>query len=118
WVFAGEVVVVIAILLFAKRVVDAPAEGRTRIDYVGVALSAVGLGAIVFGVLRSSEWGWVIPKPSAPQWLGISPTAWLIVGGLGLVYGFLQWEQRLEARGIEPLLRPDILEVRQLKAGL
>jgi EmrB/QacA subfamily drug resistance transporter len=118
WVFAGEVIVVVAILLFAKRVVDAPAEGRTRIDYVGVALSAVGLGAIVFGVLRSSEWGWVRPKPNAPTWLGISPTAWLIIGGLALLWGFLQWERRLEARGVEPLLRPDILQVRQLTGGL
>jgi EmrB/QacA subfamily drug resistance transporter len=118
WVFAGEVIVVIAILLFAKRVVDAPAEARTRIDYVGVVLSAAGLGAIVFGVLRSSEWGWVSPKPNAPTWLGISPTAWLVVGGLALLYGFLQWEQRMERHGAEPLLRTDILEVRQLQGGL
>jgi MFS family permease len=118
WVFAGEVLVVLVILVLARRVADAPPEGRTRIDLVGVLLSAVGLGAIVFGVLRSSEWGWVNPKPDAPTWLGISPTTWLIVGGLALLYGFLQWEQRLERRGAEPLLRPDILKVRQLQAGL
>jgi MFS family permease len=118
WVFAGEVLVVLVILVLARRMADAPPEGRTRIDLVGVLLSAVGLGAIVFGVLRSSEWGWVNPKPDAPTWLGISPTTWLIVGGLALLYGFLQWEQRLERRGAEPLLRPDILKVRQLQAGL
>ena len=29
-----------------------------------------GLGALVFGVLRSSEWGWIQPKPGGPSWAG------------------------------------------------
>ncbi|HSD78639.1 MAG TPA: MFS transporter [Solirubrobacteraceae bacterium] len=118
WVFAGEVVVVLAILVLARRIADVPPERRPRIDLVGVALSAAGLGALVFGVLRSSEWGWVSPKPGAPSWLDVSPTAWLILGGLGLLYAFLRWERRMEARGGEPLLRPAILRVRQLTGGL
>jgi len=118
WVFAGEVLLVIVILFLARRFVDAPAEGRTRIDWLGVALSAGGLGAIVYGVLRSSEWGWVQPKPGATDWLGLSPTAWLIIGGLALLDAFLMWERRMEARGKEPLLRSDVLKVSQLMAGL
>jgi MFS family permease len=118
WVFAGEVLVVLVILALARRVADAPPEAKTKIDLVGVVLSAAGLGAIVFGVLRSSEWGWVIPKADAPSWFGISPTAWLIIGGLLLLYAFSAWERRLESQGKEPLLRPDILQVHQLKDGL
>src|SRR6478672_13037672 len=62
WVFAGEVVIVLAILLLARRMADSPAGEQPRLDLVGAVLSAVGLGLAVYGVLRSSEWGWVQPK--------------------------------------------------------
>jgi MFS family permease len=53
WVFAGEVVIVIVILVLARRIADAPAEERQKLDLVGAGLSALGLGPFVFGVLRS-----------------------------------------------------------------
>jgi MFS family permease len=75
WVFAGEVVLVLGILALARRVQDAPpAEGQVRLDVVGAVLIAVGLGLAVFGVLRSAEWGWVLPTPGGPSLLGVSPT--------------------------------------------
>jgi EmrB/QacA subfamily drug resistance transporter len=118
WVFAGEVLVVLAILVLARRVQDAPPESRPKLDLVGTVLSAAGLGLAVFGVLRSSEWGWVQPKPDGPELLGVSPTVWLIIGGLFVVWLFLEWERRLEARGAEPLVRPELLGNRQLAGGL
>ena len=48
---------------------------------MGTVLSALGLGLIVFGVLRSGTWGFVQPKPDAPEWLGLSPVIWLILAG-------------------------------------
>src|SRR3954454_16391656 len=53
WVFAGEVVVVLIILLLTRRIADAPSETRPKLDIVGTILSAAGLGLLVFGVLRS-----------------------------------------------------------------
>jgi MFS family permease len=53
WVFAGEVVIVIVILVLARRIADAPAEERQKLDLVGAGLSALRLGPFVFGVLRS-----------------------------------------------------------------
>src|SRR5207342_1771162 len=53
WVFAGEVLLILVILLLARRVNDRPAEEGVRLDLVGTALSAAGLGLIVFGILRS-----------------------------------------------------------------
>src|SRR5438093_2277195 len=35
WVFAGEVVIVLAILLLARRIEDAPSETRPHLDLVG-----------------------------------------------------------------------------------
>jgi MFS family permease len=118
WVFAGEVLVVLGILVLARSVQDAPPESRPKLDLVGTVLSAAGLGLAVFGVLRSSEWGWVQPKPDGPDVLGVSPTVWLIIGGLFVVWLFLEWERRLEARGAEPLVRPELLGNRQLTGGL
>src|SRR3954454_23390696 len=77
WVFAGEVVVVAAILLLTRRIADAPVEERPKLDVVGAVLSALGLGLLVFGVLRTSEWGWIQPKPNGPSWAGLSPPLWL-----------------------------------------
>ena len=73
WVFVGEVLVVIAILALARRMADATPETRVKLDLVGTALSALGLALIVFGILRSGAWGFVQPKPGAPEWLGLSP---------------------------------------------
>ena len=117
-VFAGEVLIVLAILVLTRRIADEPPGKRPRIDLVGVVLSAAGLGLAVFGVLRSSVWGWVAPKPDAPELFGVSATLWLILGGLFLVWVFFVWESRLERRGAEPLVRPSILQNVQLDGGL
>lgn len=118
WVFAGEVVLVIAILILARRIKDAPPpERRPKLDLLGVVLSAAGLGMIVMGVLKSSEWGWFRPKTDA-EFLGMSPTLWLIILGGLVVYGFFVWEYHLEDAGKEPLVTPSILKNSHLVGGL
>src|SRR6059036_3862545 len=67
WVFAGEVLIVAVILLATRRIADAPPEQRQKLDVVGAVMSAVGLASLVFGVLRSSEWGWIQPKAGGPS---------------------------------------------------
>jgi EmrB/QacA subfamily drug resistance transporter len=118
WVFAGEVVVVLAILLLTRRIADAPSETRPQLDIVGAVLSALGLGLLVFGVLRSSEWGWFQPKPDGPSWAGMSPTVWLILAGLLVIWLFFRWQDRRQAQGREPLIRPAMLQNKQLSGGL
>jgi EmrB/QacA subfamily drug resistance transporter len=118
WVFAGEVVLVLVILLLTRRIADAPSETRPKLDLVGTVLSAAGLGMLVFGVLRSSEWGWFQPKPGEPSWAGLSPTIWLIIGGLFVIWLFSRWEAFRVDRGREPLVQPGFLRNRQLSGGL
>jgi MFS family permease len=117
-VFAGEVVIVLAILVLARRIADAPVEKRPQLDVVGAVLSALGLGLLVFGVLRSGEWGWVQPKADGPSWAGLSPTVWLVIAGLFVIWLFFQWQTRRESRGQEPLVRPAMFRNRQLTGGL
>jgi MFS family permease len=118
WVFAGEVVLVIVILFATRRIADAPAETRPKLDVVGAVLSALGLAMLVFGVLRSSEWGWIQPKPGGTSWAGLSPTVWLILGGLFVIWLFSRWEALRDRRGLETLVRPGFLRNRQLSGGL
>ncbi|WP_235534238.1 MULTISPECIES: MFS transporter [unclassified Oerskovia] len=118
YVFAGEVVIVAVILLLTRKIADAPLGPRFRLDLVGAALSAIGLGVAVFGVLRSGEWGWVQTRPGGPSWIGLSPTIWLILAGLLVVRLFFAWEHRVVAAGKEPLVRPDMLRNAQLNGGL
>jgi MFS family permease len=118
WVFVGELVIVLVLLVLARRLVDPPPGARAALDSVGSLLCAAGLGVFVFGVLRSGEWGWVQAKPGSPTWLGTSPVLWLVCGGLVLVWLFVLWETRLEERGDEPLMRPSMLRSHQLTGGL
>ncbi|MEN0134403.1 MAG: MFS transporter [Rhodococcus sp. (in: high G+C Gram-positive bacteria)] len=117
YVFAGEVVIVVLILLALRRVEDVP-PAPTRLDVVGSGLSVLGLGMVVFGVLRSSEWGWVQPKPGGPGVLGLSPVVWLVMGGLLVLYGFLRWQGYLVKSGRDPLVDPALLRNDQLTGGL
>ncbi len=118
WVFAGEVVIVLAILVLTRRIADAPVERRPRLDFAGAVLSALALGLLVFGVLRTGEWGWIHPKPEGPSWAGLSPSLWLALAGVLVLWLFFRWEGFLEGRGREPLLRPALLRNRQLSGGL
>ena len=89
-----------------------------RLDLVGTALSALGLGLIVFGILRSGAWGFVQPKPGAPQWIGLSPAIWLMLAGGVVVWLFLHWENRRLGAAQEPLVDPAILRNATLRGGL
>ena len=125
WVFAGEVVIVIAILLVHRRMKRAPRPlDPPKLDVGGTALSAVGLGLVVFGILKSSTWGWIKPigaltigghevKP-----FGFSVVPFLILAGLVLLGCFRIWEERQVRLGRQPLLNLKLLRIEPLRAGL
>ena len=119
WVFAGEVVLVIGIVILARRMNDRPANPDAGLDPVGTALSALGLGLIVFGILRGGEWGFVLPKePHETSWLGLSPVVWLVLAGGLVLRLFLTWERRRQDSGQPALVDPSLLRVPQLRSGL
>ena len=73
WVFGGEVVLVLVILILSRRIQDQVAEREPGFDGLGAALSAVALACIVLGILRASAWGFIRPVPDGPSILGLSP---------------------------------------------
>src|SRR5690349_16120675 len=114
WVFAGEVVLVCVIVVLARRMNDRPADPDAGLDLVGTALSALGLGLIVFGILRGGEWGFVLPKePDEKSWLGLSPVLWLVLAGGLVLRFFLSWERHRRDHGQPALVDPTLLRVPQ-----
>jgi EmrB/QacA subfamily drug resistance transporter len=118
WVFAGEVLIGAGIFLFSRRIADAPVTERSHLDWLGSVLWALGMGLAVFGVLRSSEWGWILPAEGAPSVFGMSLVIWLIIGGLLAIRLFMLHVRRLDAAGREPLVTPSLFANRQMTGGL
>jgi MFS family permease len=125
YVFAGETVIVAAILLLRRRLKSFPlAERRPKLDVVGVGLSAIGLGLAVFGILKSSEWGWIQPRGAFTVGgteitpFGFSAVPFFILAGLGLLGAFAMWEERRERIGRDTLLDRSLLGIVPLRAGL
>ena len=118
YVFVGEVLVVLIILVLTRRIADTPREAGTRLDLVGTVLSALGLALIVYGILRAGTWGFIQPKQGAPQWLGLSPVIWLVLCGGVVLRVFMWWELHQQTRGRAVLVNPAILRNRTLRGGL
>ncbi len=123
-VFLGEVVIVLAIELFRRRMRPAPAaEQRPHLDVAGVVLSAAGLALIVLAILQSSSWGWIQPKDAltiAGQQitpLGFSVVPFMILAGFGFLALFATWEERQERLGRDALLDLSLMRIETLRAG-
>jgi len=119
-VFAGEVVLVIAIVLATPRLVADVARERPapRLDWVGAVLSALGLGLVVFGVLQASSWGWLAPRNSPIEPFGFSLAPFVVAAGGVLLASFRAWERREEQHGRPPLVHFALLKRVVLRSGL
>jgi EmrB/QacA subfamily drug resistance transporter len=125
YVFAGEVVIVAVILVVRRRLPrSAGVERRPKLDLVGVALSALGLGLVVFGILKSSTWGLIEPRGALTIGgeeitpFGFSMVPFVILAGLGCLAAFAMWEERRERQGRDTLLDRSLLKIEHLRAGL
>ena len=125
YVFIAEVVIMAGVLFCTRYIADAPrAKNIPKIDIPSVALSAGGLVLIVFGMLQSSQWGWIEPR-AIPQIagydiapFGISLVAYMILLGVVILRRFYLRQQRLEAQHKNPLLKVSLLKIPPLRSGL
>jgi MFS family permease len=118
-VFAGEVVIVLAILMGVRWISDvAPVQARRRLDVVGAGLSVSGLILVVLGVLQSTTWGWLRPADSPITVFGFALTPFVIAAGLVLLWLLRAWERHVEKLGATPLVNWHLFEIPPLRAGL
>jgi MFS family permease len=89
--FVFQAIVVLTILVLARRIEDpVPADPTRHFDIVGAVLSALGLVAVVMGILAADN--------------NLVWTLLLILLGAAILVGFFAWVRREEGRGVEPLL--------------
>ncbi|KRB36930.1 MFS transporter [Microbacterium sp. Root180] len=124
YVFVGEVIVMVLVLIVSGRIKDTPGDRTLRIDLLSVVLSAAGMAILVLAVLQSKTWGWLVPLDPpeiggvtiAP--FGISPVAYLIVIAFLILWWFVRRQQKLEREGRVPLLKVSMLRIPALRSGL
>ncbi|MFF3065578.1 MFS transporter [Oerskovia sp. NPDC057915] len=92
--FGLEVVIIVVVLSQIRLVRDVPYTGSRQVDVVGAALSVVGMGGVVLGILVWQEGG---------EYVGLL----MLVGVVSLVL-LARWLVRRERRREVPLLDPDL----------
>jgi EmrB/QacA subfamily drug resistance transporter len=102
--FLLEAVVIAVVLLGINLVRDVPYTGPRGIDLVGAALSVVGMGGIVLGILVWQEGGEAVG-------------ATLAIGAIGMA-GLVYWLVRSKRRGITTLLDPDLFDSKLFRLGI
>ncbi|WP_448003947.1 MFS transporter [Agromyces bauzanensis] len=103
--FVFQALVIVVILILARNVVDPVAADPTRsFDLGGAVLSAIGLIALVLGILALDN----------VLWLAIA----LLVGGAAVLAWFIFRSARLERAGREPLVSPTLFRNRASNTGL
>jgi EmrB/QacA subfamily drug resistance transporter len=124
YVFFAEVIIMAFVLLFARSFKASKVESTEPIDITSAVLSAVGMAMVVFGMLQSKVWGWIMPMDTpvingqeiAP--FGISIVAYLILFGVILLKLFYSRQQKLESAKKNPLLQVSMFSIAQLRSGL
>lgn len=96
WIFFINVPVGVAGLVAAWRLVPSLPVSAHAVDWVGVALSAVGLFAVVFAVQEGEryDWGTIGGPVSVPA---------LVALGLVLLGVFVWWQSRVRPEPLVPL---------------
>jgi len=125
WGFRINIVVVIILLLSSYLIKESREHKKNlTLDWVGVILSALGLGSIVFGIVESTTYGWWHAKEvfmigSRAFDLGsLSVVPVFILIGVVLMGAFTLWELHVERRKQTPLVSPEIFENAQFTSGI
>ncbi len=124
YVFFSEVAIMALVIMFSKAIKDSVKKVNSKIDILSALLSATGLVLIVFGMLQSKTWGWIIPHNSPSlnghniNPLGISIVVYLIIAGSILLRLFYSRQKKLEDGNENPLIKVSLLKVIQLRSGL
>ena len=120
--FPVGLIAILGAIFVVKESMDSPQIHR--IDIFGMLLAAIGLGALVFGLIEGQGHGWITPTDVFTvgnfEWpltnIAITPVVFLIAV-IALTW-FVWYELRLERHGDEPLFAFSLLRYRGFRYGL
>jgi MFS family permease len=124
--FLVQVLVVGAIALLARRLVDPPLPAtRPSFDVLGAVLSAVGLFFVVYGILQTGTYGWFTAEQDFTvggsvviSQGGISPVWLFVLIGAVIIVGFFIHVRSREKAGRTPLVSVSLFRNRTSSLGL
>jgi EmrB/QacA subfamily drug resistance transporter len=102
--FLMEALIIAVVLLGIRLVKDVPYTGSRTVDWVGAALSVVGMGGIVLGILVWQEGG---------EWVGL-----LIGIGAVAMGGLVWWLRTRKQRGRATLIDPALFDSKLFRSGV
>ncbi|MGO3326651.1 DHA2 family efflux MFS transporter permease subunit [Gordonia sp. (in: high G+C Gram-positive bacteria)] len=91
WIFFVNLPVGVVGLFLAQILVPTVETHEHKFDWVGVALSAVGLTAVVFGIQEGESYDWA-------AWIWA-----LVLGGVVFLALFVIWQSRMRGEPLVPL---------------
>lgn len=96
WIFFANIPVGAIAIVMAIRLVPTLTTHPHRFDWLGVALSGVGMFLLVFGIQEGHQYDW-------GQVVGVVTVPRLIVGGLVVLTLFVLWQWRTDGEPLVPL---------------
>ena len=124
YVFASEVVIMAVVLLAVKVVRHTPPTSKAHIDVLSVMLSASAMVLMVFGMLQSKDWGWILPL-QVPEIAGVELTVFglsivpfIILIGAVFLRVFWVRQQKLREANRTPLVDVSMFSLTALRSGV
>ena len=102
--FLLEDVIIVIVLVSIRLVKDVKYTGERKVDVVGSALSVIGMGGVVLGILVWQEGG---------EWVGA-----LIALGIAAMAGLAFWLRRRKQQGKPTLLDPALFASKYFRLGV
>jgi EmrB/QacA subfamily drug resistance transporter len=102
--FGFELLIIATVLLNIRLVTDVPYTGPRQVDPVGAALSAVGMGGIVLGILVWQD--------------GEGAVGALLAVGAAAIATLVWWLRRRKRAGRAVLLDPDLFKSKGFRLGI
>ena len=116
WRWAFWINIPVGLLVFAGILWSVPEtrdeKARPGLDLLGVTLSALGLGAIVFALIEGQNYGWWRQDDGS-----ISPVPIAMAAGLLLMWGFVVTQRARARDGRVALVDLGLLDVRSFRYG-
>ncbi|WP_106398160.1 MFS transporter [Actinocorallia populi] len=125
WAFLINLPLGVLLIAGARRYVAEtrePGEERGGLDWAGGALSALGLGALVFALIEGQAYGWWSPAGDFAGWpvsagLRLSPVPLVLAAGVLLLAALVVVERRRARAGLSVMLDFGLFRIASFRRG-